>query len=132
MIATVYTAPGSASSKKAVKWFKDEGIPFREIRTSKEKLTKDQLTELLRLTDNGLADLLKRTADVESIIDKSLSFAIEYIIKHPEMLRVPLITDSKTLLIGYHVDSIRMFIPRGVRQIKIYNQLKCEMERGII
>ncbi|OTO77427.1 hypothetical protein A5865_001303 [Enterococcus sp. 12E11_DIV0728] len=119
VLTTVYTSHSSTSSRKAIQWFKDEGIPFREIRVTKDGVTRQQLIELLQLSDNGLEDLLKKKIDIEMVNELSLSEAIKLIVKKPDMLRAPIICNGKSILIGFHEEAIRMFIPREYRLFKL-------------
>lgn len=120
MITTIYTSEMNTSSKKTIKWFTDNKIPFRVVTINKETVAKEELRKILALSDFGLDELIKRTVKIEAIEDLPLSEALDILIDYPKMIRSPIISNGKHLQIGFHDEEIRSFIPR---QIRLLSQL---------
>ncbi len=118
MVTTIYTVEKNTSFRKAAKWFTDHEIPFREVCISKDTFTKEDFKKLLQLTDDGLSELIKRTADKELIEELALSKALELLIDDPLLLRSPIICNQKIIRIGFHDQEIRTFIPREQRVLQ--------------
>lgn len=117
METRVYTNISSDSCRKAIKWFYEERIPFREIKINKRGITKEELKTILCLTENGLDDVLKRTVNRSSLEDLSLNAALDKIIENPQMLRVPIIVNERKMQIGFHEEFIRVFVPKSYRKL---------------
>ena len=81
-------------------------------------LSKQELTSILALTENGTDDIIstrskifqKLDVDVE---DLSISALIRLIEENPSLLRRPIILDNKRMQIGFNEDEIRAFLPRS-------------------
>lgn len=118
-IIRVYTNIGSASCRKTVDWFTNHHIPFQEIKVNHDGVDKSQLKEILRLSVNGLDDILKRNVDRESFNDLSLNAALDRIVANPKLMRVPIIICGKNMQIGYRVGQIEAFTPRNYRELQL-------------
>lgn len=109
----------SASCRKAIKWFGEECISFKEIKLNREGITTKQLKEILILTDNGLDDILKRNVNRAVLDELSLNEALEKIVEKPRMLKVPIIISRNKMLVGFQEEHIRAFVPKSHRRLKI-------------
>ena len=121
MTITIVTRNTCKSSKKAKSWFEKNDIPYLERNMSKKKLTIDELQTILRLTLDGTDDILatqsKAFKKLDIKIDElSLKDLLELLHSHNDLLKSPIILDKKRILVGYHQDEIRQFIPRETRQ----------------
>ena len=84
-------------------------------------LSKQELTSILALTENGTDDIIstrskifqKLDVDVEEL---SISALIRLIEENPSLLRRPIILDNKRMQIGFNEDEIRAFLPRSYRK----------------
>lgn len=114
-IVTIYTRGNTPSCRKARKWFFEQGIPFYEINMNKEIITKEELKNLLYLSENGLEDFLKKTVDNTRFENLRLSVALEYLSNNPDMLKTPIVCNGKCLHIGFSEETLRVFIPREYR-----------------
>jgi Spx/MgsR family transcriptional regulator len=116
----MYTNMSSASCKKAIRWFSEECISFKEIKLNREGITtKKQLKEILILTDNGLDDILKRNVNRVVLDELSLNEALKKIVEKPSMLKVPIIISRNKIQVGFQEEYIRAFIPRSHRRLQI-------------
>lgn len=91
----VYTNISSTSCRKTIDWFNDNHIPFEQIKINHKGISKDQLKEILRLTSNGLDDVLKRSVKKEAFNNLSLNAALDKIVANPKLMRVPIIICGK-------------------------------------
>lgn len=117
MITTIYTGASNTSSRKAIRWFQEQGLPYREVNIIKDGLTKSELKELLVLSEYGVQEFIKRSVDATPIDELKVSEAIDYILRHPNMMRIPIICNGKKLHVGFHDEEIRTFIPKKDRPI---------------
>lgn len=115
MDITIYTNNSSTSSRKAVKWFSEHMIPYFEIKINHVGITREQLKEILILTDNGLDDVLKRTIKHSDLNEKNLNSVLDMIVENPNMLRVPIIISGSKMYIGYQEEHIKRFVPNSHR-----------------
>ena len=115
----MYTNMSSASCRKAIRWFSEECISFKEIKLNREGITTKQLKEILILTDNGLDDILKRNVNRVVLDELSLNEALEKIVEKPSMLKVPIIISRNKIQVGFKEEYIRAFIPRSHRRLQI-------------
>ena len=84
-------------------------------------LSKQELTSILALTENGTDDIIstrskifqKLDVDVE---DLSISALIRLIEENPSLLRRPIILDNKRMQIGFNEDEILAFLTRSYRK----------------
>ena len=121
MTITIVTRNTCKSSKKAKDWFEKNDIPYLERNMSKKPLTIGELQSILRMTLEGTDDILATQSKVFKklhikIDELPLKNLLELIHSHNELLRSPIILDKKRILVGYHQDEIRQFIPRETRQ----------------
>ncbi|KKK37709.1 hypothetical protein WQ57_08650 [Mesobacillus campisalis] len=114
------------STKKARQWLKKHEIPFVDRNIIKEPLTVNELQEILRRTVDGTDGIIATRSkiykelnlDVEEL---SLQELLEILHEQPRLLKSPIIVDEKRLLIGYHEDEIRQFLPRSTRKSQWMN-----------
>lgn len=123
----VYYRVSSNSDRKALSWFNNHEIKYSKYKI--RHISKDHILKILSLTTNGLDDLVKHQGSRETI-DKvkklenmSLGNAVDYMKTHPEIIRTPIIFSENKLLIGFHEDNIRKFIPKSHRCVSIHSML---------
>lgn len=125
MTVTIYTQSSCSSSRKAIKWLKENDIPYVEKRISSQPLTLAEFKNILRMTEDGTDEIIATNSndfkklDVE-IDQLSIQELYELIRKHPRLLRSPILLDEKRLQVGYNEMDIRRFIPRKVRTYELY------------
>lgn len=120
----LYVAPSSASSRKARKWLVDHGIEFKERNISRIPLNADEIKRILRLTENGSEDIIstrsnafqKLHVDLDNL---TVSQLIDLMVKHPDLIRRPLIFNDEQLQVGFSEEDIRSFLPRSVREASL-------------
>ncbi|MCS9996526.1 transcriptional regulator Spx [Weissella confusa] len=125
-MVTLYTSPSCTSCRKARAWLEENVIPYTERNVFKEPLSRDEIKNILRMTEDGTEEIIstrsKLFAELDvKLDDLSLSQLIEMIQQQPALLKRPLMIDEKRMQVGYNEDEIRRFLPHEVRQ----QELKC-------
>lgn len=120
----LYVTPSCTSCRKAKAWLEEHNIPYVERNIYTDPLKRDELKEILRLTENGTEDIIstrsKAYADLDvDISELSMEEFYNLIEKEPGLLRRPIILDDRRLQIGYNDDEIRRFLPREVRAAEL-------------
>ena len=120
-MVTLYTLPSCTSCRKARAWLEENAIPYTERNVFKEPLSRDEIKNILRMTDDGTEEIIstrsKLFAELDvKLDDLSLSQLIEMIQQQPALLKRPLMIDEKRMQVGYNEDEIRRFLPHEVRQ----------------
>ena len=122
----IYYKTNCNSSQKAMSWL-DKHEPEIE-KLSINQLEKKDIKEILSLTQEGILSIIKSSTlssvkiknTIRHIADMSFNDALNFICHHPYILRTPIIIEKNNLLIGYHEEEIRKFIPRDYRRLKQY------------
>ncbi|WP_134644632.1 transcriptional regulator SpxA [Weissella cibaria] len=123
-MVTLYTSPSCTSCRKARAWLESNAIPYKERNVFKEPLTRDEIKNILRMTENGTEEIISTRSKLFSELDisfddLSLGELIEMIQKQPALLKRPLMIDEKRMQVGYNEDEIRRFLPHEVRQAEL-------------
>lgn len=122
MIVLYYNL-SSSSCRRALDWFRSHGIEIRKERIN--NISRESLIQALTLTENGFSDLLKNKGNnqgkVQCMISdvQSMTFneGISFILRHPELLKVPLTISENKLAVGYNAENLRVFISKKYRDI---------------
>ncbi|MGM0215802.1 transcriptional regulator Spx [Enterococcus sp. AZ109] len=117
----LYTSPSCTSCRKAKAWLKESGLSFEERNIFSEPLTKNEIKEIISLTETGTEEIISTRSKVYEKIDvdlDELSFneLVALIEENPGLLRRPIILDDKRLQVGYNEEDIHQFIPRKLRR----------------
>lgn len=118
----LYTSPSCTSCRKAKSWLIEQELPFEERNIFSRPLNKEEIKEILCLTETGTDEIISTRSKVYEKLNidfDELSFneLVELIEKHPTLLRRPIILDERHLQVGYNQDDIHQFIPREVRRL---------------
>jgi len=119
---TLYVSSSCTSCRKAKAWLEEHNLEFEEKNIYHEPLTKEELKEILMLTDEGTEEIISYrseayknlTVDLDTL---SINELLDLFIEEPSLVRRPIIMDDRRLQIGFNDDEIRMFLPREVREI---------------
>ena len=131
---TLFLSPSCTSCLKARAWLKKHDVPFKEHNIMTSPLSKQELTSILALTENGTDDIISTRSKVFQKLDidldeLSVSDLIDLIAKNPGLLRRPIILDNKRMQIGFNEDEIRAFLPRDYRKQELREAtIKAEIE----
>ncbi|HJH11527.1 MAG TPA: transcriptional regulator Spx [Metalysinibacillus jejuensis] len=133
MTVTIYSQASCSSSRKALKWLKENEIPFKEKRITSQPLTLAEFKEILSMTEDGTDEIIATNSndyknlnlDIEQL---SIQELYEVIQEHPRMLRSPILIDEKRIQVGYNEMDIRRFIPRKVRAFELHAMQRLAQE----
>lgn len=115
----------NASSRKAIEWFKSMNI---EISTKRiQNIPREELLHALYLSERGFTDILKGKGKAGSDIERmknevqqmNFSDALDFILVHTDLLKVPIILDENKLMIGFNSEEIRKFTSRAYRRFEV-------------
>lgn len=123
---TLYTSSSCSSCRKAKKWLEENQIPFKEKNIIGIRLTRGDIINMLKFSDNGFEDIISTRSKIykDSNLDTDeMRFGelADFIIDNPTILKRPIIINEKIMQTGYNKDEIRAFIPREFR-----NKIICE------
>ncbi|MEO4053943.1 transcriptional regulator Spx [Solibacillus sp. CAU 1738] len=133
MSVTIYTQSSCSSSRKALKWLKENNIAHTEKRITSQPLTLAEFKNILSMTEDGTDEIIATNSNDFKNLDvdiEQLSIQELYQLtqKYPRMLRSPIILDEKRIQVGYNEMDIRRFIPRKVRAFELNALQKLAVE----
>lgn len=122
----LYYGVSSRMSRQAIAWLSDYEIEVKQKRI--EQISRKDLKHILLLSENGFQDILKSArgngtrihAVREQLNFLSFEKALDCLMEHQDILRVPIIFDERRLVIGYNSESIRTFITKEYRKSERY------------
>lgn len=130
----LYISPSCTSCRKAKAWLEEHELAFEEQNIYHEPLTKEEIKEILMLTDEGTEEIISYRSEayknLEVDFDElSMRELLDLFIQEPSLIRRPIIMDDRRLQIGFNDEEIRMFLPREIREVgllEIHRQLAAE------
>jgi regulatory protein spx len=119
-MVTLYLSPSCTSCRRAKAWLDEHQILYKERNILSEKLTIDEIKNILRHTEDGTDEIIstkskafqKLNIDIDSLSLRELYTIIK---ENPGLLKKPLILDEKRLQVGFNEEEIRSFLPRKMR-----------------
>ncbi|WP_082153496.1 Spx/MgsR family RNA polymerase-binding regulatory protein [Bacillus sp. LL01] len=107
-----YSYPSCTSCRKTKKWLKSNNIKFREKHIFRETPNHDEMMKILSLTTEGIDEILATRSQTFKdlgidVNELTLSELIKLIIEEPKLLRRPIITSGKKLIVGYNESSLQ-------------------------
>lgn len=142
-MVTLYTSSSCSSCRKAKRWFDSNNIKYREKNIIGIKLTKNDIMNMLKYSENGFEDIISTRSKVfkESDLqpeEMKFSELSDFIIKNPTVLKRPIMINEQIMQTGYNEDEIRAFIPREFRNMFTcddceYNsdEVDCEYKKAL-
>ncbi|MEE8824783.1 transcriptional regulator Spx [Lentilactobacillus sunkii] len=128
MKVNLLSTPSCTSCRKAKQWLIDHNVEFVERNIFANPLSEQELKQIFMLSEGGTDDVISTRSFVfDQCKDKMSSMTISQVISllaiHPELIRRPILMDSKRIEFGFNEDEIRCFLPRVTR--------KCELEQMV-
>ncbi|MFT8362150.1 MAG: Spx/MgsR family RNA polymerase-binding regulatory protein [Sporolactobacillus sp.] len=117
-----YTYPSCTSCRKTKGWLSSHDICYEERHLFRDHPNASELMELLKLSKSGVEELLAtRSTEFKNLsVDintLSLSRALQLLAKEPKLLKRPILTDGKRLVVGYHHDQLVKFAESSRRNM---------------
>ena len=124
MTVNLYYSTSSKSSRSARAWLVENNIPFNERDIIANPLDRDELKQILRLTENGFEDIVSTRSKAFKALhidlsDLGFNQLLDLLGEKPQLLKRPIIYDGRRLQIGYNEEDIRAFLPRSVRKSEL-------------
>lgn len=121
----IYSHGKNTSDKQAVAWFKSRGFEICEKKMY--HLSKENLLQILALTEQGFSEILKHRAGegtalrnkLDAIQALGFNDSVAYIVKNPDVLKSPIIFGDHKLLVGFNAEEIRKFMPKKFRKVAV-------------
>lgn len=125
----LYVSSSCTSCRKARAWLNKHDVPFKERNIFSEPLTKEEIVNILRLTENGTEEIISTRSRAfqelhVNLDDLSIDQLLDLVEKNQSLLRRPIIMDDRRLQVGYNDDEIRRFLPRKVRRLELVKAQK--------
>ena len=120
----LFTSPSCTSCRKAKAWLEEQGLDYKEKNIYHEPLTRDEIKEILMLTEEGTDEIISyrsqayKNLEVENG-DLAKNEFLQLINKKPSLNPRPIIMDDRRLQIGYNEEEIRTFLPREAREVEL-------------
>ncbi|MGE0003580.1 MAG: transcriptional regulator Spx [Candidatus Izemoplasmatales bacterium] len=135
---TLYTSSSCSSCRKAKKWLDENHIPYKEKNIIGIRLTRDDIINMLKFSENGFEDIISTRSKVfkdNNLDTEDMKFGelADFIIDNPTILKRPIIINEKIMQTGYNEDEIRAFIPRAFRNNVVCDECvdDCEYKKSI-
>ena len=124
MTVNLYYSTSSKSSRSARAWLVENNIPFNERDIIANPLDRDELKQILRLTENGFEDIVSTRSKAFKALhidlsDLGFNQLLDLLVEKPQLLKRPIIYDGRRLQIGYNEEDNRAFLPRSVRKSEL-------------
>lgn len=124
MTVNLYYSTSSKSSRSARAWLVENNIPFNERDIIANPLDRDELKQILQLTENGFEDIVSTRSKAFKALhidlsDLGFNQLLDLLVEKPQLLKRPIIYDGRRLQIGYNEEDIRAFLPRSVRKSEL-------------
>lgn len=120
---TFFSFPSCTSCRKTKKWLKSNNVHFEERHLFRDAPTYEEMLEILSLTTEGLDEILaKRSETYKNLTvdfdELPLSQVVKILIGEPKLLRRPIVTDGKKLVIGYNPDTLKRITKSKFNHLK--------------
>lgn len=120
----LYVSPSCTSCRKAKSWLEEHDLEYEEKNIFHDPLTKDEIKEILMLTDEGTEEIISYRSQAYKNLEVdfdtlSMNELLDLFVEEPSLIRRPIIMDDRRLQIGYNEEEIRMFLPKRVRQVEL-------------
>lgn len=109
-----FTYPSCTSCRKTKAWLSEQGVRYEERHLFRNPPTIDELLEIIKKTSNGLEEILStrsqmfKNLDID-IEDLKVSELLEILSKEPRLLKRPILTDGKNLVVGFNKPALEQY-----------------------
>lgn len=112
-----YTYPSCTSCRKTKAFLQEQELQVSERHIFRDAPTVDELLQLLAISEEGVDSLLAtrsqafKQLDVD-VEDLKLSELLKLMSENPKLLKRPILTDGKEVIVGYDKVSIETYARR--------------------
>jgi len=112
-----YTYPSCTSCRKTKAFLQDQQLAVSERHIFRNAPTVDELLQLLALCEDGVDTLLATRSQAfkqlnVDVDDLKLSELLKLMSENPKLLKRPILTDGKEVIVGYDKASIETYARR--------------------
>ncbi|MCT4784304.1 MULTISPECIES: Spx/MgsR family RNA polymerase-binding regulatory protein [Exiguobacterium] len=112
-----YTYPSCTSCRKTKAFLQEQQLNVSERHIFRDAPSVDELMALLTLCDNGVESLLATRSQAfkqlnVDVDDLKLSELLHLMSENPKLLKRPILTDGKEVIVGYDKVSIETYARR--------------------
>jgi Spx/MgsR family transcriptional regulator len=107
-----YTYPSCTSCRKTKAWLKQNHVDYEERHLFKETPDIDELLNIIKLTREGVKEILATRSETfkklnVDIDDLKVSEMLQLLHDEPRLLRRPILTDGKKLVVGFDQNGLQ-------------------------
>lgn len=107
-----YTYPSCTSCRKTKAWLKQNHVDYEERHLFKETPDIDELLDIIKLTREGIKEILATRSETfknlnVDINDLKVSEVLQLLHDEPRLLRRPILTDGKKLVVGFNKSGLQ-------------------------
>ncbi|HSU80608.1 MAG TPA: Spx/MgsR family RNA polymerase-binding regulatory protein [Candidatus Angelobacter sp.] len=107
-----YTYPSCTSCRKTKAWLKQNHVDYEERHLFKETPNIDELLTIIKLTREGVKEILATRSETfkklnVDIDDLKVSEMLQLLHDEPRLLRRPILTDGKKLVVGFDQNGLQ-------------------------
>lgn len=118
----MYFHTSDPAKNKMVRWFKRQHLSLQIRNILQKPLSKAEITKLFLMSDNGTDDLLAQRAKATQALalgdDLTFNEMVEVVQAHPQILKNPIVFDEHSLITGFNLEKVGVFIPQKERKRK--------------
>ncbi|MFC6171586.1 ArsC/Spx/MgsR family protein [Loigolactobacillus jiayinensis] len=126
----MYFHTSDPAKNKMVRWFKRQHIGLQIRNILQKPLDKSEITKLFLMSDNGTDDLLAQRAKATQALalndDLTFNELVDLVQAHPQILKNPIVFDEHSLITGFNLEKVGVFIPQKERKrerMSLFGQL---------
>ncbi|MCK2000323.1 hypothetical protein MZM54_02830 [[Brevibacterium] frigoritolerans] len=120
-ITTIYVGVSSNSSRKAVKFFDENNVPYTIKQYKREPISNEEINGILEDSDIGTECFFKKPfyeKNKEFILGMTLEECKTFIRKNPNALKFPIIIQGEKNWIGYNEEEYKTFFSKEARKME--------------
>jgi regulatory protein spx len=127
----LYELPSNASSRNAKAKLTEFGLPFTIHNMHHDRLTLEELSEILSYAEDGVTDILANGKVRKKLEEEGVNFEEipmsqfhQYVKMYPTLIKAPIVIRGDLMLVGYNEEEYRVLQPRAARLQMYAKQLE--------
>ncbi|MDC9032132.1 ArsC/Spx/MgsR family protein [Columbia Basin potato purple top phytoplasma] len=133
----ILTSNRCSSCKKAKQWLDLHHIKYHEKNLSHSSFTEKDIDIILNYENIDFTNIISTRSRIFKKQKKDLFLMTiqkikKFIVKNPSICKKPIIYNSKSIVIGYNKEDIRVFMPKNLRKYIIQNNINTEYNNNYV
>ena len=109
----IFGTPSCKETRKAERFFKERGVPFKSIEITRKMISAGEMSVIIRRIDpSDLIDTQSKRYVREGYSYREFD-PIEEIFEHPDLLRTPIVRDGQVVVLGADPDALKVFLEQS-------------------